>query len=160
MGRSGEAGWTIGRRGIVDTTAQGRSFKMRNQIGTKTEQDRLSSQAMPTLHGKTLIDRVMLVRIGPPGEICGLVYPVTNPVTFRVRLCRQCKARCAVNGQPFTSSATRQWRHRRSPFGRARKRPSAALRLLERAGPFPARHALRLTASWLAECYRIGDGVH
>jgi len=26
--------------------------------------------------------------------------------------------------------------------------------------PFPARHALRLTASWLAECYRIGGGVH
>ena len=27
-----------------------------------------------------------------------LVYLVTNPVTFRERLCRQCKARCAVNG--------------------------------------------------------------
>ncbi len=89
-----------------------------------------------------------------------LVYPVTNPVTFRVRLWCQCKARCAVNGQPFTSSATRQWRQRRSPFGRARKRSSAALRLLQRAGPFPARRALRLTASRLAECCRIGDGVH
>jgi hypothetical protein len=88
------------------------------------------------------------------------VYPATNPVTFRARLCRQCKARCAVNGPPFTSSATPQWRHRRAPFGRARKRPSAALCLLERTGPFPARHALRLTASWLAERYRIGDGVH
>jgi hypothetical protein len=31
------------------------------------------------------------------------VYLVTNPVTFRARLCCQCKARYTVNGQPFTS---------------------------------------------------------
>ncbi len=30
-----------------------------------------------------------------------LVYLVTNPVTFRARLCCQSKARCAVNGPEF-----------------------------------------------------------
>ncbi len=93
-------------------------------------------------------------------QLSTLVYLVTNPVTFRARLWRQCKARCAVNGPPFTSSATPQRRRRRAPVGRARKRSSAALCLLARAGPFPARHVLRLTTSWLAECYRISDEVH
>jgi len=40
FGRSGEAGWTIGRRGIAHSMAQGRSSRMRSQIGQKTEQDR------------------------------------------------------------------------------------------------------------------------
>jgi len=36
------------------------------------------------------------------GDIAkGLVYLVTNTVTFRVRLWGQCKARSAGNGRPF-----------------------------------------------------------
>ncbi len=41
--------------------------------GPKTEQARLSGTARPVLQGNAFMDRVILSRIGPPGEICGLV---------------------------------------------------------------------------------------
>ena len=96
-------------------------------------------------------------------KTCGnslLVHLVTNTVTFRACLCCQSKARSAVNGRPFTRNATPHWQHRQAPFGRAGKRSSAALFLLERDEPFPARHAWRLTTSRLAERYSMGDEVH
>jgi hypothetical protein len=73
---------------------------------------------------------------------------------------RQIKARLAGNGVPFPRAATQSWRIGVAPSGRAWKGSSAALCLLAREEPFPARHALRLTPSRLAEEYRISDGVH
>ena len=55
-----------------------------------------------------------------------LVYPVVNPLTFRVRLSRQCKPRPAVNGTPFTQGATPQRRLRRTPEGRAEEESNRA----------------------------------
>jgi hypothetical protein len=113
---------------------------------------------------KSRISRVLrLLSLGSHHTICGfcgrnalraelfrgsLVYPVTHCVTYRVRLSRQCKARPAVNGKPFTRGATRatatlarlhslrekrhaappalQCRLRRAPEGRAGERSSAA----------------------------------
>ena len=89
-----------------------------------------------------------------------LVYPATHCVTYRVRLNRQCKARPAVNGQPFTRDATPQCRFRRAPEGRAGEHSSAAFCLLERTLPFPARQALQLNALRLAISYTMSGGVH
>ena len=88
------------------------------------------------------------------------MYLVTDIDTLRASPGCQCKARSAGNGQSFPRIATPKWQPGGAPEGRARKRPSAALCLLERTGPFPARQALRLTTSWLAECVNIGDEVH
>ena len=53
--------------------AQGRSFKMRSQIGPKTEQDSLFTAAWTILRCNTLTKHVMSVCFGPPGEKSGLV---------------------------------------------------------------------------------------
>src|SRR6056297_675689 len=92
-----------------------------------------------------------------------LVYPATHSVTFRARLSRQCEARSAGNGTPFTRIATPQCRLGRAPAGRARmKRPIALIRGVRPLGkgvPFPASPALRLSAFRLAESYRMSGGV-
>ena len=51
----------------------------------------------------------------------------------------------------FSRAATLYWDIWAPPFGRAGKRSSAALHLLARTGPLPARRALRSTTSQLAE---------
>ena len=97
----------------------------------------------------------------------GLVYPATDIDPFRASPRGQAPTvgalgeACLVgNGMPFPRVATQQWPRGDAPCGRARKRSSAALCLLERERPFPARQALRLTASWLAEWVNISGGVH
>ena len=105
----------------------------------------------------TLVDSRLGVN---PGDVTALVYPATHCVTYRVRLNRQCKARPAVNGQPFTRDATPQCRFRRAPEGRAGEHSSAAFCLLERTLPFPARQALQLNALRLAISYTMSGGVH
>jgi len=50
----------------------GRSFKMRSQIGPKTEQDSLFTAAWTILRCNTLTEHVMSVCCGPPGEKSGL----------------------------------------------------------------------------------------
>ncbi|MEN8131660.1 MAG: hypothetical protein ABFS45_16015, partial [Pseudomonadota bacterium] len=46
---------------------------------------------------------------------------------YRAPQMRQCKARSAGNGMPFSRTATPQWRIWGAPFGRGEKRPSALL---------------------------------
>ncbi|MGI9321371.1 MAG: YqhA family protein [Thiogranum sp.] len=75
-----------------------------------------------------------------------LVCPATDIDPFRASPRGQCKARYAGNGMSFPRIGTQQWPRGDAPLGRARKRLSAALCLLERERPFPARQALRLTA--------------
>ena len=67
----------------------------------------------------------------------------------------QDKAQSAGNDKSFPRAVTQYWLIGLAPCGRAGKRSSAVLRLLERTGPFPARRALRPTASRLAECGNI-----
>ena len=88
------------------------------------------------------------------------MYPAQHCVTFRARLSRQCKARPAVNGKPFTRGATPQCRLRRAPEGRAGERSSAAFCLLAMTLPCPARQALRLNALRLAKSHTVLGGVH
>lgn len=88
------------------------------------------------------------------------MYLVIDSVPFRATPERQFKAWLAGNGKPFPRATTQNWRSGAAPFGRARKGPSAALCLLTRNRPLPARHALQLAPSWLAEWHRIYDEVH
>ncbi|MES9853729.1 MAG: hypothetical protein ABW170_18080 [Candidatus Thiodiazotropha sp. L084R] len=76
------------------------------------------------------------------------MYLVIVSVPFRVTPIRQIKAWLVGNGWPFTRAATQSWRIGVAPSGRVWK------------GPFPARHALRLTPSRLAEWYRNYDEVY
>jgi hypothetical protein len=70
---------------------------------------------------------------------------------FRGTQMFQDKAQTAEHGMSFSRAATLYWDIWAPPFGRAGKRSSAALHLLARTGPLPARHALRSTTSQLAE---------
>jgi hypothetical protein len=63
----------------------------------------------------------------------------------------QDKAQSEENGESFSRAATLEWIIWVAPFGRIVKQSSAVLRLLARGLPFPARHALRSTASRFAE---------
>ncbi len=94
------------------------------------------------------------------GQQGRLVYPATDIDPFRAPPLGQGKARSAGKGAPLARIATPQWPGGGAPCGRARKRSSAALRLLEREWPFPASQALRLSASWPAEWVNISGGVH
>ena len=72
----------------------------------------------------------------------------------------QGKAQFEGNGWSFSRAVTPPWIIWLAPFGRAGKRLSAALRLLARTWPLPARRALRPTASQLAECTNIAQVAH
>ena len=63
----------------------------------------------------------------------------------------QDKAQSKENGMPFTRAATPDWIIWLAPCGRDVEQSLAALHLLARIGPLPARYALRSTASRLAE---------
>jgi len=76
--------------------------------------------------------------------------PASDSITFRTHLSQQGKARPAVNGEPLTRAATQPCWLRCVPEGRVAKRLSAALALLARTLPLPARPALQLTALRLA----------
>jgi len=82
---------------------------------------------------------------------CTLVlYQATN-ARYRALQMRQDKAQSADNGVPLSRAVTQDWCIWRAPFGRAGKGPSAALRLLVRTRPLPARTRLAVrpfTARW------------
>jgi hypothetical protein len=95
------------------------------------------------------------------------VYPASDIDPFRAPPRGQAptagalrEARSAGNRMPLPRIVTQRWPCGDAPRGRTRQRSSAALRRLERAQPFPARRALRLTAAWLAERVNISGGVH
>jgi hypothetical protein len=70
---------------------------------------------------------------------------------FRGSQMFQDKAQTAENGLSFSRAATQYWGIWEPPFGRTGKRSSAALHLLARTWPLPARRALRSTTSQFAE---------
>ena len=87
---------------------------------------------------------------------------------FRAHTAQQCKAALRRHSLLRQTTATRQWCAVWAPFGRAGKRPSAALRSLELARPVLRSRALQLSASRRAEpvktsvqrysCARFRDG--
>ena len=74
---------------------------------------------------------------------------------FRATQMIQVKAQPAGNGMSFSRAATLDCIIWVAPFGRVVKQSLAALHLLTRTGPLPARCALRSTASRLAEPVNI-----
>jgi len=70
---------------------------------------------------------------------------------FRAIQMIQDKAQSEVNGIPLTRAVTPDWIIWIAPCGRDVKQSLAALHLLTRTGPLPARYALRSIASRLAE---------
>jgi len=60
--------------------SQGRSFKMRSQIGPKTEQDSLSIAAKSLFRRGILKKRNIFISLGPPGEKSGFApHPAAQP---------------------------------------------------------------------------------
>jgi hypothetical protein len=88
------------------------------------------------------------------------VRPQGINCVFRGSQMFQDKAQTAENGMSFSRAATQYWEIWEPPFGRAGKRSSAALHLLARTRPLPARRALRSTTSQLAEPAVNTLGVH
>lgn len=72
----------------------------------------------------------------------------------------QHKAQSEENGVPFSRAAKQCWGIWEPPIGQAGKRLIAALHLLARTGPLPARHALRSTISRLAEPATVAGKEH
>jgi len=115
LGQSGKAGRAIGRRSIVDTMAQGRSFKMRSQIGPKIEQDGLSTGCVVYFLCNCINSKRNLRFFGPPGEISGL-ESYLYLITYMSRL--DFKEMCIGNGPgPLVDAARVTTVQVRKPLG-------------------------------------------